>query len=57
MDSAHDRTRPRASVDADEVVIREAQPSEADAMFALQQRSVRTLCRGAYTPERLDAWF
>jgi putative acetyltransferase len=36
--------------------IRPATPADAEALCALHKDSVRTLCRGAYTAEEIEAW-
>ena len=40
-----------------DLLIRPATTADAEAMFALHRRSVLSLCREAYGPEQLDAWF
>jgi GNAT superfamily N-acetyltransferase len=40
-----------------DLMIRPATPVDAEAMFALHRRSVLSLCREAYGPRQLEAWF
>jgi ribosomal protein S18 acetylase RimI-like enzyme len=45
------------SVALDGVTIRPALPSDVDALFAMHQRSLRSLCHTTYSPSQLAAWF
>ena len=36
--------------------IRPATPADAEVLCALHKASVRTLCRGAYTADEIEAW-
>lgn len=36
---------------------RQALPADAAAMFAMHKESVHSLCRSAYSPAEIDAWF
>jgi|SRR5512139_3787188 putative acetyltransferase len=36
--------------------IRPARPADAEALCALHKDAVRSLCRGAYTAEEIEAW-
>lgn len=46
-----------STAEAAGLVIRPATAADAEAMFALHRRSVLSLCRAAYDPQQLDAWF